>query len=130
MISLLALLIVCMAGLWLVLVGLLCAAEPARALHYLSRMGSSWAVNLAELLPRGLVGLAMVIRAPASKAPAEFTVFGWFLAISALAILAVPRKSHHAFALAAAKRFPSSAARWLVSPISVAGGIALTWAAF
>lgn len=129
MIATLALLAVCFAGLWLVLVGLLCAAAPVRALHYLSRMGSTWRINLAELVPRGLIGLAMVVNAAASKAPTEFLVVGWFLAVSALAILAVPRARHHAFASAAAQRIPAWTARWLICPISIAAGLILVWAA-
>ena len=129
MIAVLALLAVCLAALWLMLVGLLCAAAPRRALHFLSRMGSSWTINLAELVPRGLIGLAMVIHAPASKAPDEFTVFGWFLAISAAAILVVPRARHHAFAAGAAARIPEWTVRWLVSPISLGVGFLLAWSA-
>ncbi len=129
MIATLALLAVCFAGLWLVLVGLLCAAAPVRALHYLSRMGSTWRINLAELVPRGLIGLAMVGHAPLSKAPAAFVVIGWFLAVSALAILAVPRTRHHAFAEAAAQRIPAWTVRWLIGPISISAGIILAWAA-
>ena len=129
MVAVLALITVCLAGFWLVLVGLLCAAAPTRALHYLSRMGSSWRINLAELVPRGLIGLAMVAHAPASKAPMEFELVGWFLAVSALAILAVPRTRHHAFAEAAAQRIPAWTVRWLIGPISISAGIILAWAA-
>jgi hypothetical protein len=129
LVAVLALITVCLAGFWLVLVGLLCAAAPTRALHYLSRMGSSWRINLAELVPRGLIGLAMVAHAPASKAPMEFELVGWFLAISALAILAVPRARHHAFASAASRRIPVWTTRWLICPISIAVGLVLFWAA-
>ncbi|HQV03279.1 MULTISPECIES: hypothetical protein [unclassified Novosphingobium] len=129
MVAILALLGVCFAGLWLALVGLLCAASPARALQYLSRMGSTWPINLAELVPRGLIGLATVVHAPASKAPTEFFVVGCFLAVSALAILAVPRARHHAFAMAASQRIPAWTVRWLISPISITAGIVLIWAA-
>jgi hypothetical protein len=125
-----ALLLVCLAALWLVLVGLLCTVTPSRALHYLSLMGSNWTINLVELVPRGLIGLAMVVHAPVSKAPAGLSVFGWFLAISAIAILAVPRARHHAFAAGAAQRIPKWAVRWLVSPISIAAGLVLGWVAF
>lgn len=130
MVETFALLAIVAAAVWLLFVSLLCAAAPERALHYLSRMASTWRVNLVELGIRGAVGAAMVLRAPASAAPQLFHVAGWFLAITAALILAVPRERHAAFSQAAARRIPKSVVRWLIAPISLAGGIALAWVAF
>lgn len=129
MIESFALLPIVAAGAWLGFVAVLCAAAPERALHYLSLMASTRRINLLELGIRGAVGAAMVLRAPASIAPQFFELAGWFLAITAALILAVPRERHAAFARAAARRIPKPVVRWLVAPIALAGGIALLWAA-
>ena len=129
MIGMIALLVIVAAGLWLAFVALLCAIAPDRALHYLSLMASTWRINLLELGTRCLVGAAMVARGPDSSVPELFQIVGWFLVITAAAILAVPRERHAAFARWSAQNIPRATVRWLVAPVSLAASVALAWAA-
>lgn len=125
MIGTAALIVIVAAGLWLGFVALLCALKPDRALHYLSLMGSTWRINLTELGIRALIGLAMVVRAPASSAPQVFALIGWFLAATAAIIVAIPRERHAAFSRWSARLIPAAFVRWFVAPSSMLGATLL-----
>ena len=84
--------------------------------------------GFAQHALRGLAGLAMVLRADASKAPEIFTVGGWFVAATSVMIVLAPRRWHHAFALWCAARIPERA--WpAIGLVSFGLSGALAWAA-
>jgi hypothetical protein len=116
-----------LAGAWLIAVALLMASRPDRALAVLAAMGSTWAIQLGEHLPRLAAGIAFVLAAPASKAPDAFRVFGWFLAASSVVILLAPKAWHARYARYWAARIPLWAARAL-APFSAAAGAIVIWA--
>ncbi|UIP07552.1 hypothetical protein LY632_03895 [Erythrobacter sp. SDW2] len=116
MIGTAALLVVLTGAAWLALVALVCLARPHRAREGLASMGSNWRWQLGEHVPRAIVGLAMVLRAPLAKAPHLLEIGGWFLVASSILILAVPMRWHNRYAVWWAERIPLAAYRLLALP--------------
>jgi hypothetical protein len=88
-----ALIVVAAAGLWLVGVAVLMALRPRYCLHLCEKMGanlerSDWRLQFTEQGLRVLAGVALIVRAPASKLPLAYEVAGWFLAATSLLIMA------------------------------------------
>ncbi len=98
MISLLALALVLLAGLYLVGLGVAVLARPAAASRFLLGFAGSGPLHYLELLVRIGVGLAFLHRAPAMLLPAVFSAFGWVLVITSAALLLVPWQWHRRFA--------------------------------
>lgn len=111
-----ALLVVWSGAGWLVFAGLICAVCPERARTGLAAMGSNWTVQLGEHIPRAIVGLAMVLRAPLSKYPAMFEGAGWFILATSVLILMVPMRWHNSYAVWWARRIPLWLYRILCAP--------------
>ena len=101
---------------WLAFVAAVMVAAPERARAALAAMGGTVAINLAEHIPRALVGAAMVLRAPQAAWPGVFTVAGWFVIASSAAILAMPLRWHNGYARWWAARLPVTAIRILAIP--------------
>lgn len=114
-------------ALWLVLVAVVMAFAPQTALAGLRAAGSTWTLQIFEHVLRGLAGLCLLGVAEGSRAPMAFSVAGGFIAVSSLVILILPRRWHHAYALACADRIPPLAMRCL-APLSLAGGLLVLWA--
>ena len=125
----LALLVLIAAGAWLVAVGGMMALRPQRALHILSLTATSHRVNLSEQVPRLIAGLAMLVRAEASKLPLMFEVAGGFIAASSLVLMVIPLAWHNGYAVWWAKRIPTMSVR-AIAPFSVLGGVGLVYAAW
>lgn len=128
MITLAALAVVLLGAAWLGVVGIVCLLSPERARAGLAHMGSNWRVQLGEHIPRAIVGGAMVLHAPLSKAPAVFEIAGWFILASSILILLVPMRWHNAYAVWWAQRIPLAAYRLLAMP-TVGLGVLLAYAA-
>ena len=129
----LALAVVVTAGLWLVAVALLMAARPAYCRHLFARMAaaleaSSRRVQFIEQGLRVLVGVALIVRAPASKLPLAFEVAGWLLVGTSVLVLLAPIRWHG--------RFGSFWLDWLtpatiriLAPVPAVAGAALVYGA-
>ena len=124
--QLLALLVLIAAGLWLIGIGLVMALWPDRTLQLLRLAGSSHRANVAELVPRMLVGAAMIVRAEATQFATIFQLTGMFVAVSSLVLLSIPLAWHSGFAIWWADRIPLAAVRAL-APLSATGGAALIY---
>jgi hypothetical protein len=124
-----ALLVLIAAGVWLIAVGVIMALRPLHALHILSLTASSHRVNLSEQVPRLIAGVALIVRADASKLPLLFEIAGWFIAASSLVLLAIPLAWHTGYAKWWAQRIPPLAVRAL-APFSVLFGAGLIYAAW
>lgn len=111
-----ALPVVLLAAGWLVFVAATCILAPEQARRALAAMGTNWAIQLGEHIPRAVVGFAMVLRAPLSKYPAPFEIAGWFILCSSIAILLVPMRWHNAYAVWWAERIPLAVFRYLSVP--------------
>jgi hypothetical protein len=125
----LALIILIVAGGWLVAVGVMMAFRPHYALHVLSLTASSHRVNVSEQVPRLIAGAAMFVRADVSKLPQLFEVAGLFIAASSVVLLVIPLSWHNGYAIWWAKRIPPVAVR-AIAPLSLLGGAGLIYAAW
>ena len=90
-----ALIVVAAAGLWLVGVALLMALRPRYCLQLFEKMSanlerSNWRLQFTEQGLRVLAGVALIVRAPASKLPLVFEVAGWLLVATSLLIMVAP----------------------------------------
>lgn len=116
------------AGLWLIATGALMAAQPDRALQILRLTASTRKINNIEQGLRFSAGLALVLRAPASKLPLTLEVAGWFIMLSSLVLLVMPLRWHAAYACWWADRLTPLAVR-AVAPLSALAGIGLIYIA-
>ena len=90
-----ALIVVSAAGLWLVGVAFLMALRPRYCLQLFEKMSanlerSNWRLQFTEQGLRVLAGVALIVRAPASKLPLVFEVAGWLLVATSLLIMVAP----------------------------------------
>jgi hypothetical protein len=104
------------------------AFRPKNALHVLSLTASTRLINNVEQGLRLIAGLALVLRAPASKLPQAFEIAGWFIILSSLVLLILPLRWHSAYACWWASRLAPAAVR-VIAPISAAAGAGLIYAA-
>jgi len=128
-----ALMVVAAAGLWLVGVAFLMALRPRYCLHLMETMSahlerSNWRLQLTEQGLRVLAGVALILRAPASKAPLVFAVAGWFLAAASLLVMVAPIRWHGAYGRWWLQRLTPAAIR-ILSPVPAAAGVGLIYAA-
>ena len=129
-----ALIVVAAAGLWLVGVAFLMALRPRYCLHLFEKMSanlerSSWRVQFTEQGLRVLAGVALIVRAPASKLPLVFEVAGWLLVASSLLIMVAPIRWHGAYGRWWVGRIAPLAIR-VLSPVPMMAGAGLIYAAF
>ena len=128
-----ALVVVAAAGLWLVRVAFLMALRPRYCLHLFEKMSanlerSNWRLQFTEQGLRVLAGVALIVRAPASKLPLIFEVAGWLLVATSLLIMVVPVRWHGAYGRWWVGRIPPLAIR-LLFPVPMMAGAGLIYAA-
>lgn len=98
MIEALASLLVLLAGLYLLGLGVVSLADPARATRFLLGFAGSARAHYLELALRLAVGAAFIWRAPHLLFPGLFSLFGWVLAITTAGLFLVPWRWHQRFA--------------------------------
>lgn len=126
--ALLALVVILAFALWIAAAGGAALASPAVARSWIGRFATSHAVNWAEQAWRGSAGIALLVRGPASHWPHAFTVAGWVLVISSLALLIIPLQWHAGYARFWAAKLPLPVVRLAgIAALALAG--ALAWAA-
>jgi hypothetical protein len=129
-----ALIVVAAAGVWLVGVAFLMALRPRYCLHLFEKMSanlerSNWRLQFIEQGLRVLAGVALIVRAQASKLPLVFEVAGWLLVATSLLIMVVPVRWHGAYGRWWVGRIPPLAIR-VLSPVPMMAGAGLIFAAF
>lgn len=129
-----ALIVVGGAGLWLVGVAFLMALRPRYCLHLFEKMSASlersnWRLQFTEQGLRVLAGVALIVRAPASKLPLVFEVAGWLLVATSLLIMVAPIRWHGAYGRWWVGRIAPLAIR-VLSPVPMMAGAGLIYAAF
>ena len=128
-----ALIVVAAVGLWLVGVAFLMALRPRYCLHLFEKMSaslerSSWRLQFTEQGLRVLAGVALIVRAPASKLPRVFEVAGCLLVATSLLIMVAPIRWHGAYGRWWVGRIAPLAIR-LLSPVPMMAGAGLIYAA-
>ncbi len=96
--TMLASVVVLLAGLYLIGLAAVAFVSPARAKSFLSSFAGSARAHYSELLIRLVVGAAFVIFAPEMKFPVIFLVFGWVLIVTTIVLVVLPWRWHHRFA--------------------------------
>ena len=129
-----ALIVVAATGLWLVGVAFLMALRPRYCLHLFEKMSanlerSNWRLQFTEQGLRVLAGVALIVRAPASKLPMVFEVAGWPLGATSLLIMVAPIRWHGAYGRWWVGRIAPLAIRVLF-PVPMMAGAGLIYAAF
>ncbi|MEJ0039101.1 MAG: hypothetical protein WDO68_24105 [Gammaproteobacteria bacterium] len=127
-----ALIIVAAAALWLVGVAFLMALRPRYCLHLFEKMSASlersnWRLQFTEQGLRVLAGVALIVRASASKLPLVFEVAGWLLVTSSLLIMVAPIRWHGAYGRWWVTRLTPFVIR-ILSPVPAAAGAGLIYA--
>lgn len=84
-------------GVFFIIAGLLMLLKPRKARSLLRKAGSTIFINYAELSIRMIPGLAFVFYAESSNYSIAFKLIGWFILISSLILMIIPRKLHHQF---------------------------------
>ena len=128
-----ALIILIAAGLWLAGVAVLMALRPRYCLHLFEKMSanlgrSNWRLQFTEQALRVLAGVALIVRAPASKLPLAFEIAGWFVVVSSVAIMIAPIRWHGAYGTWWVKRLNP----WVIgvlSPVPAVLGAGMIYAA-
>ena len=120
------------AGLWLMAVALLMALRPAYSHYLCTKMTAqleraNWRVQFTEQGLRILAGVALIVRAPASKLPEAFGIAGWLLVASSVLILLAPIQWHGKYGALLMKRLTPSIIRFL-SPVPAVFGAGLIYA--
>ena len=129
-----ALIVVAAAGFWLVGVAFLMALRPRYCLQLFEKMSanlerSNWRLQFTEQGLRVLAGVALIVRAPASKLPLVFEVAGWLLVATSLLIMVAPIRWHGAYGRWWVGRI-APLAICVLSPVPMMVGAGLIYAAF
>jgi len=109
-------------GLVLIALGGQMIFRPRSALRLLSKLGSTWPINLAELSLRALWGLGFFLWSPLSPSPPFFYWGGIFLMASSLIIVCLPLHWHNGYSRYWATHIPQGAVRYLGIISACAGG--------
>ncbi|NNE03051.1 MAG: hypothetical protein HKN52_07785 [Eudoraea sp.] len=91
--------IIILFGLFLITVGFLMLLAPKKAREIIKKAGSTPLINFGELTIRMIPAIAMIAYASLSKYPEFFKLLGWFMVITSVLLLLIPRKYHHSYAL-------------------------------
>ncbi len=121
-------LIVIAFGLWLVCVSVFIFARPELALKALRRFASTNLINYSELTLRLIAGLGLVGLAQHTDYVQILRIGGGFFAFTAIVLMLIPRKWHHAYAVYWADKMKPWMAR-LSAPFSLVLGVVLVWLA-
>ena len=98
MLELLALVIVYLAGSYLLGLGAVAFVAPAIATRFLLGHAGSAAAHYLELLIRATVGASFLVQGPNMRFPGAFVAFGWVLVATTAVLVAVPWRWHQRFA--------------------------------
>ncbi len=97
-IDILAIVVVVLAGLYLIVLGATKLVVPARTSRFLLGFVGSRKLHLVEMLLRLIVGAAMLQLAPRMIWPTAFNLFGWMVIGTTTLLLLVPWRVHQGFA--------------------------------
>ena len=113
-------------GLWLIALSLFMLFRPRKALDVLARMGSTARIHYSELGVRFVAGASVIAAAPVSRAPDILGPIGWFVAVSSLILMLLPRVWHAGYSSWWANRIPPFAVCAL-APLSICAGVLLAY---
>ncbi len=113
-------------GVYFIAAGLFMAFRPQKARSILRKAGSTAFINYAELSIRMVPGIAFVVYAESAKYPFTFQLVGWFIIISSILLMILPRRLHHQFSNMAAEILKPIYFQ-LISPLSILIGVIIIY---
>lgn len=116
-------------GLFMIGVSVMILMRPIMMLGALRKMASTNLINYTELSSRLLVGIGVFGLAPFTPYMKLLQICGGFLSITAIILMLIPRRWHHAYAVWWADKLKP----WQVqsaTPISFSVGLAALWVVF
>lgn len=111
-------------GLFLIYSGFLMFLNPEKVRAIIGKAGSTILINYGELIIRLVLGLCFVITSKTNTYEQYFTIFGYFLIISAVILMLTPMKTHHKFSTKAAETLKPIFLR-ICAPFSIVFGLLL-----
>ena len=120
-------LIVILFGLFIISAGFIMLLNPEKARQILQKAGSTNVINFTELGLRLIAGVALVLSADEAKFESFFRILGWFIAVSSVIIMIIPRRLHHQYSVKAAEILKPNYFR-MVSPMAFLFGGFLIYA--
>ena len=128
MIERLCVLVVGVAGAYLVALGVGALVVPARASRFLLGFASTQSLHFVEILSRVIVGTSLIVAAPSLSPAQPFALLGWLLIGTSTLLLFLPWQWHQRFAnkmVPVANRYIA-----LVGVASLVGGVLVLVAIF
>ena len=113
-------------GAFFIVAGCITLWKPSIARSTLRKAGSTALINYTELSVRMSPAIAFVIYSDNTSYPTSFKVIGWYILITSIILMIIPRKLHHALSNRFAD-FLSPGRFRLVSPLSVFIGVYLIY---
>jgi len=111
-------------GLFFIMVGLLMFFQPEIIRKTIRKAGSTKFINYVELLTRMLPGIAFILYSKYSNYMIIFNVIGYFIILSSIILLLIPRKIHNRFSVQCAEILKPNYFK-IISPFSIIIGIIL-----
>lgn len=111
---------------WLIGVSVFMFVKPQTAISYIGKFASTNLINYSELIIRLIVGIAFIVYADFSRYPKVFQVIGWFLTVSAIIIMVLPRRWHASYAKYWSEKLPPVFMR-IAAPFSLLAGALLVY---
>ena len=117
-------LVVILFALFLLFSGFLMFFKPENVRTIIAKAGSTYLINYTELTIRLFIGIAFYTVSLFSIFQLFFSVFGYFLIVSALILMFVPIKRHNQFSRKASEFLKPNYLK-LIAPISIIFGLLL-----
>jgi hypothetical protein len=113
-------------GSFFIVAGFIMLVKPSVARSTLRKAGSTALINYTELSVRMIPAIAFVIYADFSAYPSAFKFIGWYILITSIILMSIPRKLHHQLSNRFAD-FLSTGRFQLISPVSIFIGVFLIY---
>lgn len=126
MLDVLALAVVLLTGAYLLALAIVAFAAPQRAKSFLASFASSPTAHYVELVVRLLVGAAFVVGASRMQFSHAFSIFGWVVIATTIALLVMPWRWHHRFAAWSVPIATRRMALFAVGPLSAGAFVILS----
>ena len=95
--SVLAQAVLAVFGLFLVGLAMVAFAKPAIAERFFTAFASSAATHYTEQAFRLLIGVSLIVHAPAMWQDGVFRIIGWMIVVTSLGLLVTPWRWHYRF---------------------------------
>jgi uncharacterized protein YjeT (DUF2065 family) len=119
-----AFLLIILFGIFLIFCGFIMFFYPEKAKQIISKAGSSYLLNFAELIPRCIIGIAFIF--VVTKFEIVYNYIGYFLIVTSIFLMILPIKKHNQFSKMASDYLKPIYLKFF-APISIVFGILLIY---